>query len=143
VTSVCAEHRLIPRIWPVEVIAFSTLAFFRDRREDLRRIQFAEFVEHECVSDGLFKYRKDRRIDRSHHNPALVAAQRYLIAVLFRHNGPVAIDASGFVRHERKMRNIGGHGLMVAPVVGLPDGWRTNVKTRLVKKTRNNGKQYN
>jgi len=37
------------------VLAVSTLAFFGNGRLDFRRIGFVEFLDHECVCDGLFE----------------------------------------------------------------------------------------
>jgi hypothetical protein len=54
-----AEHRFVSRIRPVEVagaaFAFSTLAFFRDRREHSRRIHLVELVDHEIIGYRLFE----------------------------------------------------------------------------------------
>lgn len=96
-----AEDRLISRIWLVEVagtpFAFSTLAFFRNRREHSRSIKVVEFVDDEFVCDCLFQRLEDLGVDAADHGPTHVAAKRHHIAVLFCHDGPAAVDASGSV----------------------------------------------
>jgi len=98
------------------MFAVSTLTFFRDRREHFRRIGFVKLVDNDAVRDRLLPRQKDGGIDCSHLGPTLIAFQRDLVAVLFRHDGTVALDASFAVEHYGEVKGFGGHGLMVAPL---------------------------
>jgi hypothetical protein len=84
------------------MFAVSTLAFFGDRREHLRRIHLAEFLEYERICDGLFEHRKDGRIDIANDNATAIASERHLIAVLFGHEEVIAVHASFSVTHDGK-----------------------------------------
>jgi len=102
-----AEHLLIARIFPLEntwaAFAIPTLAFLRDGREHFRRIEFLKLVDQDAVRDRLGQRFQDGSVDVSDYRSTLVAFERDLLAVRFRHDATGAIDASGAMGNDREM----------------------------------------
>ena len=95
--------------------AISTLAFLRDGCEDFGRIQFFKFINNDSIRNRLFPCFQHFAIDRSHHGPTLVAFERDLLAVLYRHDGPIAFDASLLMWDRGEVKRFVRHFFMLSP----------------------------